>query len=74
MVAPGAITMVLQASAMSAPAEIARWLMKATVRTGELTRVSRIATAASTRPPNVLISSTTAAAPAASASRSARAR
>ena len=44
------------------------------VRTGLSTRVSRIATAASTRPPKVLMSSTTAAAPACCASRIVRAR
>jgi hypothetical protein len=41
---------------------------------GEFSSASRIATAASTRPPKVLMSSTTAAAPAWSASRIVRAR
>src|SRR5688572_12104229 len=65
---------VSEASAISAPAEIARWLTNAMVRTGALRSVSRIATAASTRPPNVFMSSSTAAAPASSASRLVRDR
>src|SRR5688572_6003818 len=56
------------ASEISAPAEMARRFTYATVGTLALSSASRICTAASTRPPKVLISSTTAAAPAADAS------
>jgi hypothetical protein len=60
MVPPVVMTSVSHASAISAPAEIARWLTKAIVRTGEFSSESRIATAASTRPPSVLMFSSTA--------------
>ena len=53
---------------MRAPAEIARLFTKATVRIREFNKASRISTAASTRPPKVLISRITAAAPASLAS------
>jgi hypothetical protein len=54
--------------AISAPAEIARPFTKAMVSSGVPRSASRITTAASTRPPKVSISSTSAAAPACSAS------
>ena len=48
---------------MRAPAEMARLLTKATVVTGLRSKASRMITAASTRPPKVLMSRITAAAP-----------
>jgi hypothetical protein len=56
---PSAIAIVV-AKAMSTPAEMARLLTNAMVRMGVRSSASRIKTAASTRPPNVLISKTTA--------------
>ena len=50
--------------AIRAPAEIARLLTKATVLTRARSKSSRMSTAASTRPPKVLMSRITAAAPA----------
>jgi len=73
IVPPPLMTMRSAASAMRAPAEIARLLTKAMVGTDVVSSASRICTAASTRPPKVLISSTTAAALAVAASSSTRA-
>ena len=64
MVPPLVITVVSVASARSAPAEMARGLTNAMVRRRAWSSASRIATAASTRPPKVLMSRATAAAPA----------
>jgi len=64
MVPPGAIATVWADSAINAPTEMVRLSTKATVRSLLSSSESRIWTAASTRPPKVLMSSTTAAAPA----------
>jgi hypothetical protein len=61
IVPPSAMAMVSAAKLMRAPAEMARLLTKATVRTRAWSKASRMSTAASTRPPKVLISRMTAA-------------
>ena len=73
MVPPVDITRVWADSPISAPAEMARLFTNATVRTLAFNSVSRICTAASTRPPKVSMSRITAAAPACVASSSTRA-
>ena len=56
--APCVIAITSHASAINAPALIARGSMKATVRVFCASSASRMRIAASTRPPNVLMSST----------------
>jgi hypothetical protein len=68
IVPPSAMMIRSAARLIRAPAEMARLFTNSTVRMRLPSRVSRIRTAASTRPPNVLTSRITAAAPAAAAS------
>ena len=59
MLAPGVIAITSHASAIRAPALIARGCTKAAVRAGCASSASRMRIAASTRPPSVLMSRTT---------------